>query len=76
MDALVQDKIAPADWGRHLGRSTSSLVNASTWALLFTGRVLREDTGAGLVANLQDLMRRLGEPVVRVAVSQAMRAMG
>ena len=33
MDALIEDKIAPSDWGRHLGQSASSLVNASTWAL-------------------------------------------
>ena len=28
MDALIEDKIAPSDWGRHLGKSASSLVNA------------------------------------------------
>ena len=39
MDALIEDKIAPSDWGRHLGHSASSLVNASTWALMLTGRV-------------------------------------
>ena len=37
MDALIEDKIAPSDWGRHLGRSASSLVNASTWALPASG---------------------------------------
>jgi len=42
MDALIEDKIAPSDWGRHLGKSASSLVNASTWALMLTGRVLDE----------------------------------
>jgi RHH-type transcriptional regulator, proline utilization regulon repressor / proline dehydrogenase / delta 1-pyrroline-5-carboxylate dehydrogenase len=42
MDALIEDKIAPSDWGRHLGHSSSSLVNASTWALMLTGRVLDE----------------------------------
>ena len=38
MDALIEDKIAPSDWGRHLGKSASSLVNASTWALMLTGK--------------------------------------
>lgn len=38
MDALIEDKIAPSDWGRHLGKSASSLVNASTWALMLTAR--------------------------------------
>ena len=45
IDALIDDKIAPSDWGTHLGKSTSSLVNASTWALMFTGRVLSDDRG-------------------------------
>ncbi len=47
IDALIEDKIAPSDWGKHLGRSSSSLVNASTWALLLTGKVL-EDREPGI----------------------------
>ncbi|MDO5642117.1 MAG: bifunctional proline dehydrogenase/L-glutamate gamma-semialdehyde dehydrogenase, partial [Paracoccus sp. (in: a-proteobacteria)] len=43
MDALIEDKIAPSDWGRHLGEASSSLVNASTWALMLTGKVLDDD---------------------------------
>ena len=76
IDALISDKIVPADWGRHLGRSSSSLVNASTWALLLTGRVLGEDDDEDLAELLRDAMRRLGEPVIRAAVGQAMREMG
>jgi RHH-type proline utilization regulon transcriptional repressor/proline dehydrogenase/delta 1-pyrroline-5-carboxylate dehydrogenase len=76
IDALIQDKIAPADWGRHLGHSSSSLVNASTWALMLTGQVLKEEESPGLVSTLHDVVRRLGEPVVRTAVSHAMREMG
>jgi RHH-type transcriptional regulator, proline utilization regulon repressor / proline dehydrogenase / delta 1-pyrroline-5-carboxylate dehydrogenase len=45
MDALIEDKIAPSDWGRHLGKSASSLVNASTWALMLTGKVLDDRRG-------------------------------
>ncbi|MCB2136307.1 MAG: bifunctional proline dehydrogenase/L-glutamate gamma-semialdehyde dehydrogenase, partial [Rhodobacteraceae bacterium] len=48
MDALIEDKIAPSDWGKHLGHSASSLVNASTWALMLTGKVL-EDREPGIV---------------------------
>ena len=40
MDALIEDKIAPSDWGRHHRRFLLALVNASTWALMLTGRVL------------------------------------
>src|SRR5210317_1436771 len=40
IDALIEDKITPSDWGKHLGATSSSLVNASTWALMLTGNVL------------------------------------
>ena len=75
MDALINDKIAPSDWGRHLGRSSSSLVNASTWALMLTGRVL-DDREPGVVGHLKAAVKRLGEPVIRGAVGRAMKEMG
>ena len=75
IDALIEDKIAPSDWGRHMGHSTSSLVNASTWALMLTGRVLDDDR-PGPVRHLRAAIRRLGEPVIRTAVSRAMKEMG
>lgn len=75
IDALIEDKIAPSDWQSHLGRSTSSLVNASTWALLLTGHVL-DDTAPGPIGHLRAAIKRLGEPVIRLAVAQAMKEMG
>ncbi|MDD9922019.1 MAG: bifunctional proline dehydrogenase/L-glutamate gamma-semialdehyde dehydrogenase PutA [Boseongicola sp.] len=75
IDALIEDKIAPSDWGQHLGQSSSSLVNASTWALLLTGRVL-DETGNGIAGALRGALKRLGEPVIRTAAKQAMREMG
>ncbi|MEO8243150.1 MAG: bifunctional proline dehydrogenase/L-glutamate gamma-semialdehyde dehydrogenase PutA [bacterium] len=75
MDKLIEDKIAPSDWGRHLGRSSSSLVNASTWALMLTGRVL-DDREPGVVGHLKAAVKRLGEPVIRTAVGRAMKEMG
>ena len=74
IDALIEDKIAPSDWGEHLGKSSSSLVNASTWALMLTGRVLRDGTGMAQV--LRGAVKRLGEPVIRIAVSRAMKELG
>ena len=75
MDALIEDKIAPSDWGRHLGKSASSLVNASTWALMLTGKVL-DEREPGIVGHLRNAVKRLGEPVIRTAVSRAMKEMG
>ncbi|MFS4582866.1 bifunctional proline dehydrogenase/L-glutamate gamma-semialdehyde dehydrogenase PutA [Phaeobacter sp. C3_T13_0] len=74
IDALIEDKIAPSEWGKHLGKSTSSLVNASTWALMLTGKVLDEKRSP--VSALRGAIKRLGEPVIRTAVSRAMKEMG
>jgi RHH-type proline utilization regulon transcriptional repressor/proline dehydrogenase/delta 1-pyrroline-5-carboxylate dehydrogenase len=76
MDALIEDKIAPSNWGKHLGQSASPLVNASTWALLLTGKVLVEEKEPGVVGHLRAAVRRLGEPVIRKAVQRAMKEMG
>jgi RHH-type proline utilization regulon transcriptional repressor/proline dehydrogenase/delta 1-pyrroline-5-carboxylate dehydrogenase len=75
IDALIEDKIAPSDWGAHLGQSASPLVNASTWALMLTGKVL-DDREPGVAGTLRGLVKRLGEPVIRTAVGRAMREMG
>ncbi|MPQ94011.1 bifunctional proline dehydrogenase/L-glutamate gamma-semialdehyde dehydrogenase PutA [Thioclava sp. JE_KL1] len=75
IDALIEDKIAPSDWGKHMGTASSSMVNASTWALMLTGRVL-EDEKPGMAGVLRGAVRRLGEPVIRAAVSRAMKEMG
>ena len=75
IDALIEDKIAPSDWGKHLGEASSSLVNASTWALMLTGRVL-DDEKPGMAGVLRGAIKRLGEPVIRTAVGRAMKEMG
>ena len=76
IDALISDKIAAANWGRHLGNSSSSLVNASTWALLLTGRIMKEHESDDIAQTLRRVVQRLGEPVVRVAIARALRQMG
>jgi RHH-type proline utilization regulon transcriptional repressor/proline dehydrogenase/delta 1-pyrroline-5-carboxylate dehydrogenase len=78
VDKLIKDKIATADWQAHLGHSDSIFVNASTWALMLTGRVVRlddRDTG-DLAGTLRRLVHNSGEPVIRGAVTQAMRILG
>ncbi|MCV6824988.1 MULTISPECIES: bifunctional proline dehydrogenase/L-glutamate gamma-semialdehyde dehydrogenase PutA [Halocynthiibacter] len=74
VDALIEDKIAPSDWGKHLGKAASSLVNASTWALMLTGRVL-EPTDKSIAGVLRGAVQRLGDPVIRVAVKRAVKEM-
>ena len=74
VDRLIRDKLAPADWASHLGHSTSLLVNASTWALMLTGRLMGEPEAHGDLAHaLRRVLARSGEPVVRQAVTSAIR---
>jgi RHH-type transcriptional regulator, proline utilization regulon repressor / proline dehydrogenase / delta 1-pyrroline-5-carboxylate dehydrogenase len=77
-DALIAEKIGSADWAAHLGQSESLFVNASTWGLMLTGRLVDadDDARADLPGFLARLAGRLGEPVIRAAVAQAVRIMG
>ena len=77
IDRLIRDKIGEANWESHLGRSESIFVNASTWALMLTGRLLHtEPAEHDLRGALRRLVARSGEPVVRQAVTAAMRILG
>ena len=77
-DALIRDKLGDANWKKHLGQSDSVLVNASTWGLMLTGRLvdLADDTKRDVHGAFQRLVGRAGEPVIRLAVRQAMKIMG
>jgi len=76
IDELIEDKISHGNWGKHLGHSESSLVNISTWALLLTGKVVAPADEKGLGITLQGLVKRMGEPLVRTAIAQAMKELG
>ncbi|MFO1493809.1 MAG: bifunctional proline dehydrogenase/L-glutamate gamma-semialdehyde dehydrogenase PutA [Lysobacterales bacterium] len=77
-DKLISDKLGEADWNSHAGKSDSLLVNAGTWGLMLTGKLVRiaEDTKRNFFGAFKRLIARSGEPVIRLAVRQAMRIMG
>ncbi|HEY6049444.1 MAG TPA: bifunctional proline dehydrogenase/L-glutamate gamma-semialdehyde dehydrogenase PutA [Sphingomicrobium sp.] len=77
-DELIADKLAGPDWSEKLGRSDSAFVNAATFSLLLTGKVLEgaQDRSANWKAALGRAVGRLGEPVVRTAVREAMKILG
>jgi RHH-type proline utilization regulon transcriptional repressor/proline dehydrogenase/delta 1-pyrroline-5-carboxylate dehydrogenase len=77
-DRLIADKITSANWQSHVGTSDSVFVNASTWGLMLTGKILTLDeiAGANPTKMLGKLVSRAGEPVVRTAMRQAMKIMG
>ena len=77
-DDLIADKLSGPDWAEKLGDSKSTFVNAATFSLLLTGKVLEEanDRSQSWRAALGRAVGRLGEPVIRTAVSQGMKILG
>ncbi|HEX8938146.1 MAG TPA: bifunctional proline dehydrogenase/L-glutamate gamma-semialdehyde dehydrogenase PutA [Sphingomicrobium sp.] len=77
-DELIADKLSGPDWSEKLGRSDSAFVNAATFSLLLTGKVLgnAQDRSDNWKAALGRAVGRLGEPVVRTAVREAMKILG
>ena len=77
-DELIADKLSGPDWSEKLGRSDSSFVNAATFSLLLTGKVLEgaQDRSDNWKAARGRAVGRLGEPVVRTAVREAMKILG
>jgi len=77
-DRLIAGTIGSGDWSRHLGHSDSLLVNASTWGLMLTGRILdwSGNREADLASMVQRLIARSGEKAIRQALRQAMRILG
>jgi RHH-type proline utilization regulon transcriptional repressor/proline dehydrogenase/delta 1-pyrroline-5-carboxylate dehydrogenase len=76
IDTLIRDKLAPGNWKSHLGQSDSFFVNATTWALMLTGKVLNfEKAESTLKTSLMNVFNRSSEAVVRKAVDKAMRIM-
>src|SRR5438552_8827553 len=76
-DRLIRDKLSRGDWHKHLGQSSSLMVNASTWGLMLTGKLTQidSDTARDPAAWYERVVARAGEPVVRLALRQAMRIM-
>jgi RHH-type proline utilization regulon transcriptional repressor/proline dehydrogenase/delta 1-pyrroline-5-carboxylate dehydrogenase len=75
-DALIRDKLSPGDWRAHIGQSPSLFVNAATWGLVLTGRLVATTSEQTLSAALTRLIARSGEPIIRRGVDVAMRLMG
>ncbi|QPC41638.1 bifunctional proline dehydrogenase/L-glutamate gamma-semialdehyde dehydrogenase PutA [Kaustia mangrovi] len=77
-DKLIADKIGGGQWEEHFGHSESLFVNASTWGLMLTGRVIKlgDEPKRDLFGYFNRLVARSGEPFIRQALRHAMKIMG
>jgi RHH-type proline utilization regulon transcriptional repressor/proline dehydrogenase/delta 1-pyrroline-5-carboxylate dehydrogenase len=78
MDKLISDKLSTANWKEHLDKDNSLFINATTWSLLLTGKML-----SPLIAEEQtwfDALKRagsrLGSQMVRPVILRMIKAMG
>ncbi len=78
VNQLIRDKIANADWDMHLGKSDSLFVNAATWALLLTGKIIgnSEREHNKFSGVLKNLLARSSEPLIRNIITPAMKILG
>jgi len=76
IDKLIRDKISKGDWEEHLGKSESLFVNAATWGLMLTGKIISPNHTSGLKKTLKTLIARGGEPLIRKTVAHAMKVLG
>jgi RHH-type proline utilization regulon transcriptional repressor/proline dehydrogenase/delta 1-pyrroline-5-carboxylate dehydrogenase len=75
-DRLIRDKISKGDWRSHLGGSSSVFVNAATWGLMITGKLVSTHSEDALGGAVTRLIARGGEPLIRRGVDFAMRLLG
>jgi RHH-type proline utilization regulon transcriptional repressor/proline dehydrogenase/delta 1-pyrroline-5-carboxylate dehydrogenase len=77
IDRFIAEKFDSRDWKSHLGKSKNMFVNAATWGMILTGKIVRVDTATeGGSSKLQKLIKRIGAQAVRIGVMQAMKVMG
>ncbi|AUO55212.1 bifunctional proline dehydrogenase/L-glutamate gamma-semialdehyde dehydrogenase PutA [Ehrlichia canis] len=74
---LIKDKIGNSMWSNHIGSSSSMFVNAATWGLFIGGIVLKESNdSAKWFGTINNLLKTMGEPIIRKAIQQAMCTLG
>ncbi|TLM77740.1 bifunctional proline dehydrogenase/L-glutamate gamma-semialdehyde dehydrogenase PutA [Microbulbifer harenosus] len=77
-DKLIAEKVHSGNWSSHRGQSDSLFVNASTWGLMLTGSIVELDPDITEKPShwMKKLVSRMGEPMVRTSMMQAMKIMG
>ncbi|MDD3266614.1 MAG: bifunctional proline dehydrogenase/L-glutamate gamma-semialdehyde dehydrogenase PutA [Burkholderiales bacterium] len=72
---LIRDKIKTGDWKSHT-KSGNFFVNASSWGLVLTGKMVNDETEDSLTNNILNVVGKFGEPVIRRSMETAVRVMG
>lgn len=78
IDQLISEKIVAADWESQRDKSDSFFINATTWGLMLTGKILdkEQESNSYLGRVLKTLLQRSSQPFIRKAVYEAVRILG
>ncbi len=73
IDRLLEDKFTSTDWKKHTGFDKGIFVNASSWAFLITGNILKRNKfdKNSIEENYKSLLKKSSEPVFRSIVRKA-----
>ena len=77
-DKLIRDKLVIADWKKHVGDSNSLFVNAATWSLMLTGKIIQpNDITSGYLSNIMsNFIKNRSQPLIRSSIIQGMKILG
>lgn len=73
-DMLIQDKLGKGKWKSHLGSNSSLFINATTWSLYITGKILNNNISFSNLLNR--VIKKISKPIVRNTINIAIRIMG
>ncbi len=73
-DAFISDVIAQGKWAKHIDKENPFLVNAGSWGLLLTGKIINIDEQKQ--QKLRSWLKTCSNPFIRQGVRQAMKFMG
>ena len=77
-DALIHSTFEGRHWENYTSGSESWVTSISSWGLLLTGKIVDfgNDAHKGISHTLKNLMARVGEPLIRESLKQAMKFIG
>lgn len=77
-DRLIADKIGNANWKKHLGESESLFVNAATYGLQISSKIVRENDFSPRALNgaLTEFFKKNSKAAIRQVMRYAMRVLG
>jgi RHH-type proline utilization regulon transcriptional repressor/proline dehydrogenase/delta 1-pyrroline-5-carboxylate dehydrogenase len=77
VDRLIEEQLSSGHWAEHKGHSPARWVNAATWGLLLSGKILHEPADGSQWSQIwHNLLSKTSKPFIRKAVKAALQVLG